>query len=81
MTRTSGWRREALALGFRKAASGPFVRSSYHAEALFESEGPPVAGDVDRVDTGTSASHSERTERAGASRCAERGESRRESGT
>jgi len=28
------WRREALAMGFAAVASGPFVRSSYRAEAL-----------------------------------------------
>jgi lipoic acid synthetase len=30
------WRREALAIGFSEAASGPFVRSSYHAKESFE---------------------------------------------
>jgi lipoyl synthase len=29
------WRETALSLGFREAASGPFVRSSYHAGELF----------------------------------------------
>jgi lipoic acid synthetase len=29
-----GWRRRALALGFRAVAAGPLVRSSYHAEEL-----------------------------------------------
>jgi lipoic acid synthetase len=29
------WRREALDLGFREAASGPLVRSSYQARTLF----------------------------------------------
>jgi lipoic acid synthetase len=29
------WRRKALEIGFREAASGPFVRSSYHAKKLF----------------------------------------------
>ena len=28
------WREKALALGFTRVASGPFVRSSYHAETL-----------------------------------------------
>jgi lipoic acid synthetase len=28
------WRERALALGFREVASGPLVRSSYHAERL-----------------------------------------------
>jgi lipoic acid synthetase len=28
------WHREALAMGFAAVASGPFVRSSYHADAL-----------------------------------------------
>jgi len=28
------WRREALAMGFSQVASGPFVRSSYHAKEL-----------------------------------------------
>ncbi|MBW1780606.1 MAG: lipoyl synthase [Deltaproteobacteria bacterium] len=30
------WRDKALEMGFRAAASGPFVRSSYQAEALYE---------------------------------------------
>lgn len=30
------WRKEALAMGFAEVASGPFVRSSYHAHDLFE---------------------------------------------
>jgi len=30
------WRKKALEMGFREAASGPFVRSSYHAQELFE---------------------------------------------
>jgi lipoic acid synthetase len=29
------WRREAKAMGFRAAAAGPFVRSSYQAEDVF----------------------------------------------
>lgn len=29
------WREEALAVGFTDAASGPFVRSSYHAKELY----------------------------------------------
>ncbi len=29
------WREKALAMGFDRVASGPFVRSSYHAEACF----------------------------------------------
>ncbi len=29
------WRGKALAMGFDRVASGPFVRSSYHAEACF----------------------------------------------
>jgi lipoyl synthase len=28
------WKIEALAMGFLQVASGPFVRSSYHAKAL-----------------------------------------------
>jgi lipoic acid synthetase len=30
------WRRKALEIGFAEAASGPFVRSSYHAQELFQ---------------------------------------------
>ena len=30
------WREEALAMGFREAASGPLVRSSYHARELYQ---------------------------------------------
>jgi lipoic acid synthetase len=29
------WRIEALKMGFAEVASGPFVRSSYHAHELF----------------------------------------------
>jgi lipoic acid synthetase len=29
------WRQKALAIGFAEVASGPFVRSSYHAQELF----------------------------------------------
>ncbi len=31
-----GWRDRALGLGFKAAACGPFVRSSYNAEAVYE---------------------------------------------
>jgi lipoic acid synthetase len=31
-----GWRKKALEMGFREVASGPFVRSSYHAQEIFE---------------------------------------------
>jgi lipoic acid synthetase len=30
------WRRKALAMGFSQVASGPFVRSSYHARELYQ---------------------------------------------
>jgi lipoic acid synthetase len=30
------WRKKALGLGFGEVASGPFVRSSYHAQEIFE---------------------------------------------
>ena len=30
------WRKKALKMGFAEVASGPFVRSSYHAQELFE---------------------------------------------
>ena len=33
--RFENWRRVALDLGFEKVASGPFVRSSYHAGAMY----------------------------------------------
>jgi lipoic acid synthetase len=33
------WRERALALGFREVASGPLVRSSYHADRLAAGEG------------------------------------------
>ena len=32
----SMWREEALAMGFEEVASGPFVRSSYHARELYQ---------------------------------------------
>ena len=30
------WRKKAVKLGFAEVASGPFVRSSYHARELFQ---------------------------------------------
>jgi lipoic acid synthetase len=33
------WREKALAIGFAEVASGPFVRSSYHARELYDSIG------------------------------------------
>jgi len=30
------WRKKALNMGFTEVASGPFVRSSYHAQELFQ---------------------------------------------
>ena len=30
------WREKALKMGFAEVASGPFVRSSYHAQELFQ---------------------------------------------
>ncbi len=35
------WRLEALNLGFQQVASGPFVRSSYHARELFKQSTDP----------------------------------------
>jgi lipoic acid synthetase len=32
-----GWRKKALEMGFREVASGPFVRSSYHAQEAYQS--------------------------------------------
>ena len=37
-------REEALALGFDEVASGPFVRSSYHAQELFQGLGSTAKG-------------------------------------
>ena len=34
------WRQTALDMGFRAAASGPFVRSYYHAEGLYQTVKP-----------------------------------------
>jgi len=31
------WRKRALEMGFREVASGPFVRSSYHAQETYQS--------------------------------------------
>jgi lipoyl synthase len=31
-----GWRKKALEMGFREVASGPFVRSSYHAHEAYQ---------------------------------------------
>ena len=30
------WHKKALKMGFAEVASGPFVRSSYHAQELFQ---------------------------------------------
>ena len=38
------WRQTALAMGFKEVASGPFVRSSYHAKDLFRDAGYEVRG-------------------------------------
>lgn len=42
------WRKKALEMGFREVASGPFVRSSYHAreayQALSSTDGSTAAG-------------------------------------
>ncbi len=35
----AAWRRTALDMGFREVASGPFVRSSYHAKELYQALG------------------------------------------
>jgi lipoic acid synthetase len=32
----AAWRKRAIKLGFTEVASGPFVRSSYHAKELFQ---------------------------------------------
>jgi len=37
------WREIAIEMGFAEAASGPFVRSSYHAQDLFQSLRNPAA--------------------------------------
>ena len=34
------WRREALSMGFSGVASGPFVRSSYHAKEMYQATPP-----------------------------------------
>ncbi len=34
------WRQTAIEMGFSKVASGPFVRSSYHAKELYRAVGP-----------------------------------------
>lgn len=36
------WRQIAMEMGFAKVASGPFVRSSYHAKELYQAVGPIV---------------------------------------
>jgi lipoic acid synthetase len=35
------WRTTALGMGFKEVASGPFVRSSYHAKELYQAFGNP----------------------------------------
>jgi len=35
------WRKKALEMGFQEVASGPFVRSSYHAQEAFQSLSSP----------------------------------------
>jgi lipoic acid synthetase len=36
------WKNAALEMGFSEVASGPFVRSSYHAKELYQAVGPPI---------------------------------------
>jgi lipoic acid synthetase len=36
------WKNIALEMGFCEVASGPFVRSSYHAKELYQAVGPPI---------------------------------------
>ena len=36
------WRQIALQIGFAEVASGPFVRSSYHAKELYQAVGPII---------------------------------------
>jgi lipoic acid synthetase len=36
------WKNTALEMGFSEVASGPFVRSSYHAKELYQAIGPPI---------------------------------------
>ena len=36
------WRQVALEMGFLEVASGPFVRSSYHAKELYQAVGPLI---------------------------------------
>lgn len=39
-----GWRDTALGMGFAEVASGPFVRSSYHAQDLYQASGISPSG-------------------------------------
>ncbi len=44
------WRKIAIEMGFLEVASGPFVRSSYHAKALYQALGPIILKrDADEV--------------------------------
>jgi lipoic acid synthetase len=36
------WKHSALEMGFTEVASGPFVRSSYHARELYQAMGPII---------------------------------------
>jgi lipoic acid synthetase len=36
------WRQTAIEMGFAEVASGPFVRSSYHAKELYQTVGPLI---------------------------------------
>ncbi len=36
------WRQTAIEMGFSEVASGPFVRSSYHAKELYQAVGPLI---------------------------------------
>ena len=36
------WRQMAIEMGFAEVASGPFVRSSYHAKELYQAVGPLI---------------------------------------
>ena len=52
------WRKEALALGFRAVASGPFVRSSYRAAELYRAATSGKEGMLDPRRTGAPAERS-----------------------
>jgi lipoic acid synthetase len=54
------WRQIAIEMGFSEVASGPFVRSSYHAKELYQAVGPLILKrDAAEMNMGSHGRHKE----------------------